>query len=198
MTINGEAYADFEATEIRYTADNWDGTQVQLAVEGDGSCYYYWSAFGIQRDSFIEEYEHELQVRRRFFSKEGEALNRTFTRGDLIVAEITVKALTANLDNVVVVDMLPTGFEIENPRLESRAGIAWLKNQDFKPDYIDIRDDRLIFFGTFPQQRERKFYYALRAVSQGEFTLPPIVAEAMYDPTKSAVMGSMRIDVVKE
>ncbi len=198
LTINGEAYADFEATEIRYTADNWDGTQVQLAVEGDGSCYYYWSAFGIQRDSFIEEYEHELQVRRRFFSKEGEALNRTFTHGDLIVAEITVKALTANLDNVVVVDMLPTGFEIENPRLESRAGIAWLKNQDFKPDYIDIRDDRLIFFGTFPQQRERKFYYALRAVSQGEFTLPPIVAEAMYDPTKSAVMGSMRIDVVKE
>ena len=140
----------------------------------------------------------KLQVRRRYFNKNGEELTGTFVHGDLIVSEITVKALTANLENVVVVDMLPTGFEIENPRLESRAGIPWLKAQGFKPDYIDIRDDRLIFFGTFPRQRERKFYYALRAVTQGEFTLPPIAAEAMYDPTKSAVTGSMNIKVVTE
>ncbi len=198
LTLNGEHFADFDATETRYTDEAWDGTRVQLSVKGEGSCYYYWSAFGIQRDSFIEEYERELQVRRRYFNKDGEGQSGTFVHGDLIVAEVSVKALTANLENVVVVDMLPTGFEIENPRLESRAGIPWLKAQDFKPDYIDIRDDRLIFFGTFPRQRERKFYYALRAVTQGEFTLPPIVAEAMYDTTKSAVTGSMRIAVVPE
>ena len=198
LELNGEHFADFDATETRYTDDAWDGNRVQLTVEGEGNCYYYWSAFGIRRDSFIEEYERELQVRRRYFNKDGEGLTGTFVHGDLIVAEITVKALTANLENVVVVDMLPTGFEIENPRLESRAGIPWLKSQGFKPDYIDIRDDRLIFFGTFPRQRERKFYYALRAVTQGEFTLPPIAAEAMYDPTKSAVTGSMRIQVVAE
>ena len=198
LTLNGEHFADFDATETRYTDKAWHGTRVQLTVEGEGSCYYYWSAFGIQRDSFIEEYERELQVRRRYFNKDGEERTGTFGHGELIIAEINVKALTANLENVVVVDMLPTGFEIENPRLESRAGIPWLKSQDFKPDYIDIRDDRLIFFGTFPRQRERKFYYALRAVTQGEFTLPPIVAEAMYDTTKSAVTGSMRIAVVAE
>ena len=198
LKLNGEHFADFDATETRYTDAAWDGVRIQLNIEGEGSCYYYWSAFGIQRDSFIEEYERELQVRRRYFNKDGEELTGTFVHGDLIVSEITVKALTANLENVVVVDMLPTGFEIENPRLESRAGIPWLKAQGFKPDYIDIRDDRLIFFGTFPRQRERKFYYALRAVTQGEFTLPPIAAEAMYDPTKSAVTGSMSIKVVPE
>ena len=196
LTLNGEHFADFDATETRYTDKTWDGTRVQLSVKGEGSCYYYWSAFGIQRDSFIEEYERELQVRRRYFNRDGEERTGTFGHGELIIAEVNVKALTANLENVVVVDMLPTGFEIENPRLESRAGISWLKAQDFKPDYIDIRDDRLIFFGTFPRQRERKFYYALRAVTQGEFTLPPVVAEAMYDTTKSAVTGSMRIAVV--
>ena len=198
LTLNGEHFVNFDATESRYTDPAWDGARVQLSVKGEGSCYYYWSAFGIQRDSFIEEYERELQVRRRYFNKDGEERTGTFTHGELIIAEVNVKALTANLENVVVVDMLPTGFEIENPRLESREGISWLKAQDFKPDYIDIRDDRLIFFGTFPRQRERKFYYALRAVTQGEFTLPPIAAEAMYDTTKSAVTGSMRIAVVAE
>ncbi len=198
LTRNGEHFADFDATGICYTDKAWDGTRVQLSVKGEGSCYYYWSAFGIQRDSFIEEYERELQVRRRYFNKDGEERSGTFVHGELLIAEVNVKSLTANLENVVVVDMLPTGFEIENPRLESRAGIPWLKTQDFKPDYIDIRDDRLIFFGTFPRQRERKFYYALRAVTRGEFTLPPIVAEAMYDTTKSAVTGSTRIAVVAE
>ena len=198
LKFDGEHFADFDATQMRYTDDAWDGARVQLSVKGEGNCYYYWSAFGIQRDSFVEEYERELQVRRRYFNKDGEKLTRQFVHGDLIVAEITVKALTANLENVVVVDMLPTGFEIENPRLESRAGIPWLKAQDFKPDYLDIRDDRFIFFGTFPRQRERKFYYALRAVTQGEFTLPPIAAEAMYDATKSTVTGSTRIEVVAE
>ena len=198
LKLNGEDFADFDATEVRYTDEAWDGARVQLAVKGEGSCYYYWSAYGIQRDSYVEEYEREIQARRRYFNKDGEELARQFVHGDLIVAEITVKALTANLENVVVVDMLPAGFEIENPRLESRAGIPWLKAQDFKPDYLDIRDDRLIFFGTFPRQRERKFYYALRAVTQGEFTLPPITAEAMYDATKSTVTGSTRIEVVTE
>lgn len=198
LKLNGEDFAEFDATEVRYTDEAWDGVRVQISVEGEGSCYYYWSAFGIQRGSYVEEYEREIQARRRYFNKDGEAVARQFVHGDLIVAEITVKALTANLENVVVVDMLPAGFEIENPRLESRAGIPWLKAQDFKPDYLDIRDDRLIFFGTFPRQRERKFYYALRAVTHGEFTLPPITAEAMYDATKSTVSGSARIEVVTE
>ena len=58
--LNGEHFADFDATETRYTDAAWDGARIQLNVEGEGSCYYYWSAFGIQRDSFIEEYEREI------------------------------------------------------------------------------------------------------------------------------------------
>ena len=132
LTLNGEPFADFDATETRYTDEAWDGTRVQLSVKGEGSCYYYWSAFGIQRESFIQEYERELQVRRRYFNKDGEERTGTFAHGELIIAEVNVKALTANLENVVVVDMLPTGFEIENPRLESRAGILMAESTGFQ------------------------------------------------------------------
>ena len=197
LTINGEHFAELDTTEKRYTDDAWDGAKFSLTVEGEGACYYYWTAFGIPRDSFIEEYSRELQVRRRYFDKDGEELTHTYQQGELVVAEITVKALTESLENVVVVDMVPAGFEIENPRLESRADIPWIKSDEFKPDYVDIRDDRLIFFGNFPRQRERKFYYALRAVTQGEFILPPVAAEAMYDATKSAVAGSRRIEILR-
>ena len=197
LTINGEHFAELDTTEKRYTDDAWDGAKFSLTVEGEGACYYYWTAFGIPRDSFIEEYSRELQVRRRYFDKDGEELTHTYQHGELVVAEITVKALTESLENVVVVDMVPAGFKIENPRLESRTDIPWIKSDEFKPDYVDIRDDRLIFFGNFPRQRERKFYYALRAVTQGEFILPPVAAEAMYDATKSAVAGSRRIEILR-
>ncbi len=195
LTLNGEHIGDFDSkTGLQLSDKDWDGAQVQIAIEGEGSCYYYWSAFGIQRDSFIEEYDRQLVVRRRYLNREGIPYNNNeFRHGNLVIAEITVKALTSNLENVVVVDMLPAGFEIENARLASRTGIPWLKTQDFKPDYVDIRDDRLIFFGTFPRQRERKFHYALRAVTRGEFTLPPVSAEAMYDPAKSSVANSGKI-----
>ena len=197
LTLNGEHIADFDSTMPTFRLSNkeWDGAQAQIAIEGEGSCYYYWSAFGIQRDSFIEQYDRQLVVRRRYLNQEGIPYNNEFRHGNLVIAEITVKALTSDLENVVVVDMLPAGFEIENARLASRAGIPWLKTQDFKPDYVDIRDDRLIFFGTFSRQRERKFYYALRAVTRGEFTLPPVSAEAMYDPANASVAGSGKITI---
>ncbi len=198
ILVNGEHLADFDSTEHRYADKNWVGAQVQLNLEGAGNCYYYWTAFGVQTGSFIQEFDKELQVRRRYLSEDGVPIeDGTFSHGDLFVAEIRVKALTVNLENVVVVDMLPAGFEIENPRLESRAGIPWISGKSFKPDYMDIRDDRLIFFGKFPRQQEQKFYYALRAVTRGDFTLPPVSAEAMYDPTKSSVASSGKIRVVE-
>ena len=197
ITVNDTHLADFdsETPSIRLANDDWDGAQVKISIEGDGNCYYYWSAFGIRRDSFIEEYDRDLEVRRRYLNEDGIPYENEFQHGDLVIAEITVKALNWNLENVVVVDMLPAGFEIENARLASRAGIPWLKTEDFKPDYVDIRDDRLIFFGAFQRQRERKFHYALRAVTRGEFTLPPVTAEAMYDPANSSVAGSGKIKV---
>ncbi len=198
ITLNNTHVADFDSTtpSVRFINKEWDGAEVNISIDGEGSCYYYWSAFGIRRDSFIEEYDRDIQVRRRYLNQDGIPFDNEFPHGDLVIAEITVKSLNWNLENVVVVDMLPAGFEIENARLASREGIPWLKQQDFKPDYVDIRDDRLIFFGAFPRQRERKFYYALRAVTRGEFTLPPISAEAMYDPSNSSVANSGKIKIV--
>ena len=199
ITVNDTHLADFDSSSpsVRLLNKDWDGAQVKISIEGEGSCYYYWSAFGIRRDSFIEEYDRDIQVRRRYLNQDGIPFDNEFPHGDLVIAEITVKSLNWNLENVVVVDMLPAGFEIENARLASRAGIPWLKTGDFKPDYVDIRDDRLIFFGAFPRQRERKFHYALRAVTRGDFTLPPVSAEAMYDPSNSSVAGSGKIKVVE-
>lgn len=194
---NGAHFANFDSTGIQHIGSDWDGTQMELKVQGKGTCYFYWEAFGVSRDSYIEEYGHELQINRRYLTLDGTRVKNVFQQGELIIAEISVKALTSTLENVVVVDMLPAGFEIENPRLVSRAQAPWGKQQDFKPDYIDIRDDRLILYGSFRYQQQQKFYYPLRVVTQGTFTVPPVSAEAMYAPSKSAVASSGTVQVIK-
>ena len=51
ITLNGEHLADFDSStpSFRLEDTDWDGEQVQIAIEGTGNCYYYWSAFGIRR-----------------------------------------------------------------------------------------------------------------------------------------------------
>ena len=197
LTFNGAPFADFDAAGRQWTATDWDGARVQLTLEGDGSASYYWAAFGVSRDSHIEEYERDLQLSRRYLNQDGMATGSVFRSGELVVAEITVKALARTLENVVVVDMLPAGFEIENPRLHARVDLPWMKEQFLTPDNMDIRDDRLVFFGRFPRQQERKFYYLLRAVTPGIFTVPPVSAETMYAPENSAVTSSGMVEIIE-
>ena len=93
--------------------------------------------------------------------------------------------------------MLPAGLEIENPRLASRSPLPWLPDNAVEPDYIDIRDDRLLIFLDLPRGTERKFYYAARAVTEGEFVLPPVLAECMYEPALRSVSSSGQVRVIR-
>ena len=196
--IDGIRLADFDSEDHRFTDKDWSAKEVTLSIQGTGTCYYYWQAFGIPTSPDIREFDQELMVRRRYLDKEGQPIRYDqFRQGDMIVAEITAKALTEDLDNVIIADLLPAGFEIENPRLESRAGIPWIKETKYRPDYMDIRDDRMLLFASLPRQQERRFYYALRAVTVGEFILPPIAGEAMYDPAKSSVANSGSVKVIE-
>ncbi len=212
ISQNGEHLANFDSTGAQHIGSDWDGAQIALKVQGKGTCYFYWEAFGISRDSYIEEYGRELQINRRYLTTDRTRVKNVFQQGELIIAEISVKALTSDLENVVIVDMLPAGFEVENPRLVSSARGLWgersapraaggqasqRQQQDFRPDYIDIRDDRLILYGSLRYQQQQKFYYPLRVVTQGTFTVPPIAAEAMYDPSKAAVASSGTVQVTK-
>ena len=197
VKIDGAEFGSFQSGDRQFKNKGWGGKTITLSVQGTGNCYYYWTAFGIPATPDVKEYDRELKVRRRYLSREGKAIKYDQIRqGDMIIAEITARALTENLDNVVISDLLPAGFEIENPRLESRAGIPWIQGGS-RADYMDIRDDRMLLFTNLRRQKDKKFYYALRAVTVGEFVLPPVAAEAMYDPAKSSAANSGSVKVVQ-
>jgi hypothetical protein len=118
----------------------------------------------------------------------------TFKQNDLVVVKVTLSSTTGTpVENVVVTDLLPAAFEIENPRLTEPRDMPWVKNVSI-PDHFDIRDDRINYYTT-ANSSEKTFYYMVRVISRGTFTLGPISADAMYSGEYRSYSGGGKVRV---
>lgn len=139
-----------------------------------------------------------FNIERRYLDREGSEINpQNIKQGDVITVNLTFKSNNRAGDrNVAIVDRIPAGFEIENARLGRNEEAGWIsKDSLFQPEYLDIRDDRIQFFGSVSQSKE--FYYSVRAVTPGNYTAPPSLIEQMYDP-ESTTYGDATVVQIQE
>ena len=95
----------------------------------------------------------------------------------------------------MIEDLLPAGWEIENPNLATAQQVGWLRRNDEGDRHRDARDDRmLIFTGAFDGQAV--FHYVARAVTPGLYALPPAVVAGMYEPEIRGVAAGGTVRVV--
>src|SRR6185503_18347597 len=94
--------------------------------------------------------------------------------GELVFVDIEVSNVSGNdIQNIAVVDRLPAGFEIENPRLGRSTRAAWMKDDVvWATEFMNVRDDRLEAFGALPAGTGRRIFYTVRVVTSGKFTTP--------------------------
>lgn len=169
-------------------------SELELTLDGSGEAYYSLTMFGIPSVD-VEPYDKGIKVRRKYVTADNKHLDLSDVKvGQLVVAKITIEA-TKSLENVAIVDLLPAGFEIENPRLSTSSALSWA-DSSYSAQYMDIRDDRLMLFSNV-STNDRTFYYTLRAVTEGSFKVPAIMAEAMYDPDFSSLYGAGNLTIKK-
>ncbi|MCW8804152.1 MAG: hypothetical protein OQK57_07120, partial [Ignavibacteriaceae bacterium] len=166
---------------------------------GNGEVYYFWSAEGVKLNEKVKEEDSYLQIRRSFYSyKTGRLISdRRFYQGELIVCKIELTGFDRNADNIVITDLIPAGFEIENPRLNPATELKWIPKNPINVQYMDIRDDRLLLFTNLVRNKTNEFYYLLRVVNQGTYQLPVVGAEAMYDQEYHSYNGAAVIKVLQ-
>ena len=116
-----------------------------------------------------------------------------FTGG---VATLIENTSGAGIQNIALVDRLPAGFEIENPRTKEIPGMDWIKDAA-TPVALDVRDDRINLFDDLRNSRQT-YYYAVRAVSPGNYRMGPVSAEAMYNGEYHSYNGGGVIRVSKK
>jgi uncharacterized protein YfaS (alpha-2-macroglobulin family) len=129
-----------------------------------------------------------MSISRTYKNLAGDAIdpaNGELELGELVFVDIQLQNTSgADIQNVALVDRLAAGFEIENPRLGRSTKAEWMKDEElWATDFMNLRDDRLEAFGTVRAGTRQRIIYTVRAVTSGKFAIPPVEAEAMYDPT---------------
>ncbi|TVQ27662.1 MAG: hypothetical protein EA382_03180, partial [Spirochaetaceae bacterium] len=106
-----------------------------------------------------------------------------------IAVQVTNLSRTRNYTELVLVHVVPAGWEISNDRL---AGAQF--TEPFT--YRDVRDDRVFTYFDLDARRSATFRITATAAYEGEFYLPMVLAESMYDPGVVAVEPGFRVEVV--
>ncbi|MDR1195679.1 MAG: hypothetical protein LBL00_04285 [Endomicrobium sp.] len=97
--------------------------------------------------------------------------------GDEMDVTIQTRSLGATITNVAITDILPGGFTIVPGSIKSSGG--------FTLDYYDIREDRLLLYGSV-NSSGGKISYKVKLTSEGTFKVPAIIAAPLYDSSINA------------
>ncbi|MFT3824842.1 MAG: MG2 domain-containing protein [Chitinophagaceae bacterium] len=198
IKVNGKTIGSADAAPVKFTAKQLGGTSIDIASKGSGRLYYYWQSEGISASGSYKEEDNYIRVRRKFFDRFGRMVNdNTFRQNDLVIVQITLeKNYSGSVENIAVSDLIPAGFEIENPRTKEIPGMDWIKDAS-TPTALDVRDDRINLFVDLYNTRQT-YYYAVRAVSPGIYRMGPVSADAMYNGEYHSYNGAGTIRVVQQ
>lgn len=129
-----------------------------------------------------------LTIERTYFTLDGAAVDpAAVTQNERLLVRLTFAKEVDDPMRVMLTDMLPAGFEIENPRLVGAGDMPSLPSafQGQAPEHTEFRDDRFAAAWTLGQGgagSQNSVTYMVRAVSPGTFTLPPAEVSDMYQP----------------
>ncbi len=138
---------------------------------GEGGVYFSASQSGFDVEVPTSRLAEGLEIDRVYLDAHGDPVEGVQV-GDELTVRLRVRSQDGWIRNVAVTDLLPGGFEIIRESVRERLG-PW------SSDYRDVRDDRLVVYGSFGE-RLTEIRYRVKATSPGDFAVPAAHAAAMY------------------
>ncbi|MCX7096987.1 MAG: alpha-2-macroglobulin [Methylococcales bacterium] len=175
--------------------------------------YYAVSESGYDVQAPSGELRNGLEIMRTYLNAQGQPVDKV-ALGEEITVQLRVRAIDREwISDLVVQDLLPAGFEavIQTPVAAPKAGSEPEEESDslpswqdrlatggnWTPEYADVREDRVVLYGIVTNELA-EYRYKLKATSSGTFNVPPVYAEAMYEPTLRARSGTGKISVAEQ
>ncbi|MCX7045777.1 MAG: MG2 domain-containing protein, partial [Candidatus Sumerlaeota bacterium] len=170
------------------------GTSYTVANTGKAPLFINLTTRGIPETVDPKPVADGIAIRRNFYDRQGKPFEaKTFAHGATYLVALELDA-DKDQKNVIVADLLPAGFEIENSRLlgESMPGKKFPGAAT--PSHLEIRDDRIVLAFNRLSKGRSYYYYVVRAVTPGQYQYPPAIAECMYN---AKVRGTSEATAIK-
>lgn len=141
-----------------------------------------------------------FSIERTYYTLDGQQANVSEARqNERYVVVLKVTETNNWPSRVLITDLLPAGFEIDNPGLVNSASLSnfdWVG--EVEAAHTEFRSDRFVaaFDRTSGDNGEITLAYVVRAVTPGTYDHPAASVEDMYRPQFSARTATGRMEVV--
>ena len=136
--------------------------------------FYQITESGFDQDVVTKPMSEGIEVSREYRNSAGKPVTSAKLGEELTVVVRVRSTEEQYLSNVAIEDLLPGGFEIVEESVHTGSCADW-----GEIDYADVREDRLLAFGTVTGT-ETEITYRIKATNHGTYAIPPVQAEAMY------------------
>ena len=160
-----------------------DAVQVNIKNPSKLGYFYQLVQAGFEKNLPKKAVNEGVEVFREFTNADNTVVNNA-KLGEEITVHIRARATDKQYHtNMALVDLLPGGFDVV------RSSVT-LQNMD----YVDAREDRVIFFGDIgPESKD--ITYRIKASNSGSYVVPPMFGKSMYNPMVKSIgaAGSIRV-----
>jgi uncharacterized protein YfaS (alpha-2-macroglobulin family) len=156
-----------------------------------------WNGVPLKDES--KAFQKNLKMDVTWYDESGNEINpQNLKQGATIYGKYSVKNTSplSELSEIALVQIIPSGWAIENTRLNNSVLPDWVKAWNInKEDYLDIRDDRVMWFFDLKGNVALDFVVKINCVNAGEFWLPATLTEAMYNSDFKANTEGKKVHV---
>ncbi|MGB3916783.1 MAG: alpha-2-macroglobulin [Thiothrix litoralis] len=201
----GSDSVDLSGSKTLFRALSPDEFQQGVSITANASLYASLTLDGYP-DSTPAPDSDPVEVQRNWYRMNGKLVQPSDVKaGDLLLTHVMVSS-SIDINDALVVDLLPAGFELENTNLQTNESLEGLQLEGMDKPVLELmgssvlrtqefRDDRYVAALPLDAKARHHLFYMVRVVSPGKFVVPPTYVEDMYRPELNG-MGAAPSDLV--
>jgi len=186
------------------------GREAAAAIEATAQIDQLYAAItlnGYAKQAPAPALDNGVRIERSYHRLDGaKVLPSQVAEGELFLVRLQIDA-ERRLPDLLAVDLLPAGFELENQNLADSVKVddlkfdgktiaEWQREQD-NVQHTEYRDDRFVVAVDQSEWKSTNLFYIARAVTPGNYRVPPPYVEDMYNPERFAIgenpLAQMRV-----
>lgn len=193
-TVNVSSAKAIELIDLKVGATQ-KSAQVEIKNAGESYLFVRLIATGIPLAGNEVSKSDNINMEVVYRNAANEVINvENIEQGTDFSVEVTVSnpGMRGNYEELALSQIFPSGWEIHNQRMD----MNYSGNEGNLFNYQDIRDDRVYTYFDLGKNKSKTIKINLHAAYVGEYYMPAVHIEAMYDATISALKKGKLVKVV--